>query len=249
MEHGEEGVSTAGVGLIRYTRRPEVEAEIAALPGGVGTDFRVAVAGATALETVVHTIRRLRRAGDDAGTLALTDVLIKKATPALERAARRQFPQSLDDQQDVMQLAAIQLWREVADTSPKEEFWEVNFAGMLVRACSDAARKIRGQREHERPFRRSEDGAWDEELLQPDPKFSDRDDRAFLSGALLAGGLDQLEGDVRRAVYLKMKGLRIDSKDPNAPTIARTLGVSGRTVQTYLRQGEDTLRRWLQQNA
>jgi hypothetical protein len=59
--------------LRHYERLPEVEEEISALPKGVGVDFRVAAAQASAPETVVHGIRRLRRAGDNEGVNALLE--------------------------------------------------------------------------------------------------------------------------------------------------------------------------------
>jgi len=233
------------VDLRHYERLPEVEAEISALPTGAGIEFRVAVAQACAPETVVHGIRRLRRAGDNEGTNTLLDVLVELATPLLERAARRQFPHSEDDRQEAMQRAAVQLWQEVIDTSPKEAFWEVNFKRMVVLACSDAARSIRDQRKKERPFRRSDDGTYDEELLHPDPAFVDRDDHAFLDEVVWGEAFAQLHGNVRRAVYLKARGLKIESQNPNEPTIASVLGVTGRTVRNYLREGEEILRRSL----
>lgn len=227
------------------TRRPEVEAEISALPMGTGVNFQVAVAQADAPETLVHGIRRLRRAGDNEGAHALVDVLIELATPLLERAARRQFPHSEDDRQDALQLVALQLWREVIDTSPQEEFWEINFKHMIVRASSDAAGKIRRQREHERPFHRSDDGTWDEELLHPDPAFGDSADHSFLDGVVWSEALAQLDGNVQRAIYLKAKGMKIASKNPHEQTISAVLGVTDRTVRNYLREGEDILRRWI----
>jgi hypothetical protein len=247
----EQGGTEAGeieVNLRRYAKLPEVEAEISALPTGTGIEFRVAIAQASAPETVVHGIRRLRRTSDNEGADALLDVLIQLATPLLERAARKQFPDSEDDRQEAVQRAAFQLWREVIDTSPKEAFWEVNFKHMVVLACSDAARKIRDQRKQERPFRRSDDGTWDEELLQPDPAFSDRDDHAFLDEVVWGEALSQLDGNVQRAIYLKARGLKIASKNPNEPTITSVLGVTGRTVQNYLREGEAILRRSLELN-
>lgn len=169
-----------------------------------------------------------------------------QAAPILDRAAKKQFPHSYDDCQEVMQQAAVQLWREVIDTSSKEEFWEVNFKHMVIRACSDAARSIRDKRKRESRFYRSDDGIRDDELRVPDPAFLDREDHAFLDDVVLGDAFSQLEGNIRTAIYLKARGLKIDSKNANEPTISSVLGVTGRTVQTYLREGEAILRQALE---
>lgn len=234
---------SAGNRHMRYERPPEVETEIALLPAGTGSDFCTAVAGAEALETIVHGIRRLVRAGvaDDAGVL--TDVLIDRAAPILERIARRHFRDSPEDQKDARQEAAEQIIREIADTSPKEEFWEVNFISMVSRACSDAADRIRRQRERERPFRRIEEIDWDEERNYPDTTFTGDEFDPFHRDLIISEALTVLDGNVRRAAYLRLHGMKEESKT-DEPTIARVLGVSGRMVRTYLKQAEDRLTEW-----
>ena len=54
--------------------------------------------------------------------------------------------------------------------------------------------------------------------------------------------LAPLDGDVRRAMYLHAQGYKARSKSPDEPTISRMLGVTDRTVRTYLREGERILR-------
>jgi len=234
--------------LVRYQRREDVEDEVTALPGGTGIAFWGAVASAQEPETIVYGIRRLTRAGDDAGAQRLTDLLIDKVKPTLERLARRQaqirFNGSLEDRDDIMQAATIQLWHEVKDTSLKEEFWEVNCTAALQRACSDAAVKLRDQREHERLFHRSDDGTWAEELMQPDEAFTGDEFDPFHREMILEEALSFLTGNVRRAAYLRLQGMKEHSKDQVEVTIASVLEVSDRTVRTYLRQAEEQLTAW-----
>ena len=80
--------------------------------------------------------------------------------------------------------------------------------------------------------------AWSEEDTLADPH--ELDTSFFLPEALA-----QLDGDVRRAVYLKLQGFKEGSKDTAEVTISRLLGVSDRTVRTYLRTGERVIREWL----
>ncbi len=230
------------LGLTRaYQRRPDVEAEIRALPAPASPAFGGAAQAAQAPETVVYAIRALLRAGDRARADALAEGLIDRAAPYLARAARSQFPRSEADQDDLMQMATVQMWREVFDTGSRQEFWEVFFRRMVVLTCSDAADRLRAQRAHERPFRRgvSDEGDnWSEEDMLADPHEVGTD--LFLPEALA-----QLDGDVRRAVYLKLLGFKEGSKDAGEQTISRLLGVSDRTIRTYLRRGEQTIREWI----
>jgi DNA-directed RNA polymerase specialized sigma24 family protein len=221
-----------------------VEAEIVALPEVTDAGFRTAAINAQAAETIVHAIRRLQRAGDVEGAKALIEPLLERATPVVDRVMRSQFPardpRAIGDREDASLQVAEQLWREVFDTSPGQEFWEVFFERMVRVACSEAAGKIRKQREHERLLAHGEGeegGSWDEAQSLPDPRAGDP---LFLSEALA-----DLPPDVARALYLKAQGYQAHSNDPSEQTISRILGVTDRTVRSYLRRGEAALRRWL----
>ena len=66
----------------------------------------------------------------------LADELVLRAAPAIARAARGQFPRSTADQDDLMQMASVQMWQEVFDTRGSQEFWEVFFLRMVLLVCS-----------------------------------------------------------------------------------------------------------------
>jgi RNA polymerase sigma factor (sigma-70 family) len=231
------------LGLTRaYRRRPEVEAEIRALPDPGDPTFRAAAEAAQASETLVYAIRALVRTGREAAANSLADALIQRAAPLVARLARNQFLRSPADQEDLMQMTAVQMWQEVFDTRGTQEFWEVHFKWMVSISCSEAADRLRAQRAHERPFARgvtSEGDTWSEEDTLADPH--EPETRFFLNEALA-----QLDDNVRRAVYLKFQGFKEASKDPTEITISRLLGVSDRTVRTYLRTGERLLREWME---
>src|SRR4051812_31212462 len=159
-----ESPDSPALGLTRaYRRRPDVEAEIRALPAPADPSFRAAVEAAQAAETVVYAIRQLVRAGQPDRANTLADGLVRRAAPMIARVARTQFPRSSADQDDLMQMAAVQMWQEVFDTRGTQEFWEVFFGRMISLTCSDAADRLRSQRAHERPFARGvgpEGEAW-----------------------------------------------------------------------------------------
>ncbi|GEM_PF-3031143 len=241
MSEDATGEETQAIGLTRrYTRLPAVEAEIVALPAVTDPGFCAVAKAAKAPETVIHALRCLRREGEQQGANELATLLVERAAKLIAAEAVGQFPISPADRADVIQAASIQLWCEVMDTGPSQEFWEVHFHRMVILACSDAASTIRKQRERERPFVRGENDEgepFDEEADVPDDETMDTE--LFLPEAL-----DQLEGDVRRAVYLRSLGYKERSKIPNEPTIATILGVSDRTVRTHLMKARTILRPW-----
>lgn len=242
MAYEERAESGSGIGLTRdYRRLPAVESEIAALPEVTDPAFWTAVRSAAALETLVHALRRLKRSGDEAGVQQIAGLLIDRVKSLLARAAAAQIVVSVADREDIEQIAAGQMWRELLETGPSQEFWEVNFHHIIFLACFDAANAIRSQREHEQQFERGDDEEgepFDEEAEVADP------DSAELN-LVEVEALAQLDGDVRRAVYLRMHGFPERSRDPNKVTIAKILGVSDRTVRSHLAKARPVLRAWL----
>ena len=225
-----------------YQRRAEVEMEISTLPN-VGTlQFGTVAAHVEHRETLVHSIRRLVRAGDERQSVELVDLLLQRAMADLKRIAASHFPMSQSDRDDVVQNAALQTYEEVCDTSAKEEFWEVNFTRMLQCACSDAADKIRGQREHEQQFDQGtdDDGTpWSGEDRLADLRLVDVDARVEVHEMLTL-----LDDNVRRAIFLRAHGYKAKSSKPGEPSISGRLNVSDRTVRTYLRKGEEIIREY-----
>ena len=234
--------ATGAYGISRsYRRKAEVEAEIRALPPAHDPALPGALEAATAYETLTHGIRRLQAAGRTQAAEQVANRLIERIAPLVARIAAGQAVLP-DEREDLQQMALTQMWQEVYNPAPQHEFWEVHFAHMLRVTCADAAERLRRQRAHERPFHRgtTDDGdAWNEEDTIADP-------RAFEPALLAPEALAQLDGNVRRALYLKTLGFKERSKDSGEPTISSLLGVSDRTVRNYLRAAEETLRPWLQ---
>lgn len=242
----EQGAAAAppsgGLGLSRnYRRRADVEAEIVALPAATDGTLLPALQAASAAETLVHGIRRLVKAGRHGEAEQVAQALIERVTPLVARIAAGQVLLA-EDREDLVQTVLVQMWQEVYDPAPQHEFWEVHFAHMLRVACGDAAERLRRPREHERSFKRgqSEDGdPWSEEDTIADPQTGE-------PALLVPEALAQLDGNVRRALYLKTLGYKERSKDVGEPTISSLLRVSDRTVRNYLRTAEEILRPWLE---
>ncbi len=237
-----------GLGLSRaYRRRADVEAEIRALPAATDPiEFVAAVLGAAAPETLVYGIRRLRQAGADINLECLFTQLLQKAALLITTCAHKQFPDSADDRAELVQQVSVQIWREVYDTRPEQEFWEVFFNQMIRLASADAARAIRQQRKHERRFmetRNADGDCWREEDTLAAPHESEDD--LWSDRWQVRQMMGKLPTPVQTALRLRIQGVPVRSQDPRCPTISRLLGVSDRTVRTYLRTGERQLRAWL----
>ncbi len=237
-----DGAGAVGHGLTRgYVRRPHVEAEIVALPDVAAPDFMQVAARAEAIETLVHAIRRLVRAGNAVGVKELGTVLAGRVQRLVADTAMARFPGRPDDRHELSAALTERLWREVIDPSPRTEFWEVHFRSALIRASFTLAKRQTppegvqhlsiGRDEDDQRGRGTVDepaGAedWDPELL-------------------LAEALSQLEGKVRMAAFLKLKDLKEQSNDPQEATIASVMGVSDRMVRNYLAAARATLEPWL----
>ncbi len=237
-----------GRGLARaYHRRPDVEAEIRALPSPADpVGFAAAATAAATPETLVYAIRQLLRQGATCYTERLFEQLILKATPIFTNYAQRCFPSSVEDRAEVIQRASIQMWKEVFDLRPTQEFWEVFFNRMVQFTCFAAADPMRRAQSHERPFRTgymANGDRWSEEDLVPAPPPP-----VDLDRMLVLQLSARLPDRVQQVVLLRLQGLPQVSQDPTVPTISQILGISDRTVRTYLRQGEHQIREWLAQS-
>lgn len=234
-----------GAGLTRdYTRLPDVEAEIASLPPVDDEAFQQAVEHAKAVETVVHAIRRRLRAGDAVGAKALGPLLVAKCAHTIVRAAWARLPESANNRRDLEQDLLERVLRKVYDTSPAAEFWEVFFHSAVIRAAYSLVKPMLlpegvhlesiDVSEHE------DDRHTVDEPRAADDVAGDADREMVMEEAL-----QQLEGDIRLTVFLKLKGLKESSNDPSQPTIAGILNVTDRTVRNHLKKAKAILGPWL----
>ena len=189
----------------------------------------------------MHAIRRLLRAGDAVNAKALGAELVTRVDGLLARTALAQFPNQADDRQELLSALAERLWREVTDTTPRTEFWEVHLHECLIRAARTLAERMRppeGVR-HVSVGRGEDDERGQDAVDEPAAAGEDWD-----AGLLLAEVFGHLEGRVRLAAYLKYKGLKEKSTDPQEATIASVLGVSDRMVRNYLTAARTALEPW-----
>lgn len=233
------GVVAPGVAApaSRYVRRPEVQREVETLPEASAATFWEIAQQLQTPEAMITAIRRLLAAGDSHNANALGNLLLTRLAPVLAQAARSHFPSAPQDAQDLAQATAGQLWCELLE--PGESFWEVHCFYMVKITCSDVAAVMRRQMARERPLIHDDSapsGGESDRLLSPhSPETRVR----------LAEGLATLDAPARRAVQLKAMGYPVSSADGTATTIAGLMGVSGRSVHSYLKRGLASLRAFL----
>lgn len=193
-------------------------------------------------ETLVYALREYARCGDDEAAWQIAEILTERIGGHVARqiARWRLSPEDADD--CVRDLYAV-LFDALFDRSSSAEFWEVRFWVCVDRrlwnlvekrqATTDAVADEFGET--------SEGDALESRLLRIADDSAGPEERAQRNAALAL-----LADHERMAIYLKyVEGLVEESDDPERMTIARMLGVSGRSVRNYLRRAEAKLQEWV----
>lgn len=235
-----------------YSREPEVEAQVRRLSSMGKRARREQLVPqserrrreAAREETLVYFLREYARRGDTETAWEIADWLVQRVAGHVRRelARWRLTPDAADDcARDLFATLLAALF----DDSPAGEFWEVRFWVCLDRRLWNLAEKRQQTLDSE--WRRSdgsdEDGDEGTDPLSrlPDP----RPGPAALTE--YKDALNLLTETERLALYLRhIEGWPEETADPNLPSIAGALGVTGRSVRNYLRRAEAKLRAWQQ---
>jgi RNA polymerase sigma factor (sigma-70 family) len=195
-------------------------------------------------ETLVYFIRECAAHGDDDTAWRLAEMLVERVSAHVQRklARWRLTPEDADD--CVRDLFAA-LWDAVFDRSQTAEFWEVRFWVCLDRRLWNLIEKRQAVADTElSPGDQTDDGA---EERDADALFARMADTGPSPEAMAerSEALALLNENERLAVYLVyIEGLPEESEDPDKPSAAKVLGVTGRSVRNYLRRAKDKLMAW-----
>ncbi len=228
-----QAVSSApppGQPLRHYTyRNSDVATEITALPPVTAATFVTHACAAQHPETAAHAIRQLLRQGAKGPARQVGEHLTTLVSARLAAIARSHFPQQPEQQEELTQELAVQLWQELIDLRPSQEFITYNFPCVINRIGASLAGRLRRPGQHERQFARHEtaDTAWSEEETLPAPEWVPED------GVAAQELLAVLAPRERTVAYLLAQGVPVTSRDPGAVTVARVLGVTDRSVRNY----------------
>lgn len=238
-----------------YTREADVEAQVRdlsrlparvrqrkllAAPEAWGSDARLRE------ETLVYFLREYARRGDEETAWKIAEALIERTAAHVQRKLAR-WRLSPEDADDCTRDLFTAVCESLFDAGQSAEFWEVRFWVCLDRrlwnliekrqaaadnelSAADEREGVDGEKEEERLLTRIADTAPTPDVL-----------------AEYKEALTLLTDNERTALYLcYIEGLPEESEDPNKPSAARVLGVTGRSVRNYLRRAKDKLKAWEQ---
>jgi DNA-directed RNA polymerase specialized sigma24 family protein len=238
-----------------YTREPDVEAQVRELSRQTDRARRERLlaparawedAGRLREETLVYFTRECAAHGDDDTAWKLAEMLVERVAPHVQRklARWRLTPEDVDD--CVRDLFAA-LWDALFDRSQTAEFWEVRFWVCLDRRLWNLIEKRQAVADTEiSPGDQTEDGVEERDTEALFARIADTGPSPD-SMAERAEALALLNENERLAVYLVfIEGLPEESEDPDKPSAAKVLGVTGRSVRNYLRRAKDKLMAWEQ---
>lgn len=192
-------------------------------------------------ETLVYALRSCAAQGDDETAWAVAELLTERVSGHIARQlAKWRLPE--EDADDVTRDLFALLFDALFSCEPSGEFWEVRFWVCLDRRLWNLVEKRQASLDAQlsEGSETQEPEGGDSALLRlPDGGPSPE------SLAEYGEALSTLAEHERLAVYLKyIEGLPEESDDPNRQTVAKLLGVTGRTVRNYLRRAEQKLREW-----
>jgi DNA-directed RNA polymerase specialized sigma24 family protein len=192
-------------------------------------------------ETLVYALRECAVRGDDEIAWGIAELLTERVSGHIARQlAKWRLPQ--EDADDITRDLFALLFDALFSREATGEFWEVRFWVCLDRRLWNLVEKrqasLDAQLSESSEQEASESG--ESSMLRirdggPGPEAL----------AEYGEALKVLAEHERLAVYLKyIEGLPEESDDSERQTVAKIMGVTGRTVRNYLRRAEQKLREW-----
>jgi hypothetical protein len=193
-------------------------------------------------ETIVYFAREYDRRGEKKAAWELLETLTNRIPGHVGRElAKWRLPES--EQNECIEAVTVEMYESVLSHEPGQEFWEVRFWVCLDRRIHAHAEKLQRVRDRE---------------LRPADDFGTEEDGAHGAEGVFATLADPhaspeviaLRKDLQRrlsetewqAVFLKyVEKMPEESGDADKVTIAKILGVTGRSVRNYLRRAEKKL--------
>ena len=230
----------------KYTRPPEIEAELAALPAPTTSDYLDRLKSGS-IEVVV--VAR-RRATDKNLRDQIDSILFERSVSPIRYAVRRHSGVPFEEFDEAEDEAMFLFWKSIHQG---ESFFEVRFNLATKRLAQHAGQKIYGgkQRERERSALRigsddsSESSGRDAVIDIPD------DSDAYLqfeNWHLIEVGMATLPVEQATAIILHYRlGMQIYSKDAAIQTVASELGCGERKARKLIADGKAALRRIINQ--
>jgi len=237
-----------------YTREADVEEEIRTLCRLSERERRARLTRSAAPhdrdrlreETLVYFIREYDRRGETEAAWAVAETLIERTAGHVARKLAR-WRLTPEDEDDCGRDLYLAMCEALFSREPAAEFWEVRFWVCLDRRLWNLVEKRQAVRDNELRPGDAGDDADGEAMGDEGTVFGRITDSGAAPHTLLEHkeALSLLTDNERMAVYLCfVEGLPEESDDPERPSAARTIGVTGRSIRNYLRRAEAKLKNW-----
>lgn len=202
-------------------------------------------------ECVLHFVRACHRDNNEARFAGLYSALLERATRRLPRSQNGALISSTQSEINdlVLDTLNILVSSDREAYSEKLDYFEVRFDEAIARLRLDAQRKVWRQQNRNTSLEDDETGEISPEVEKAvgnynpfeTKKTEDRDYRLRLDGAI-----DTLPPLQQRIVQMLRKEVPIDSKDPYAVTISKTLGKVEKTIRLNRDKAYAALKRILE---
>ena len=235
-----------------YVRESEVEAQVrqlSALPARLRRERLLSAAAwgdsrRAREETLVYFLREYEGRGDSETAWQIAETLSNRVAAHIQRALRR-WRLTPEDERDCTQDLYAALWTALFSRDTAGEFWEVRFWVCLDRRLWNLIEKRQATVDAEiRPGDQKNGGEEETDLDRLLAQINDSD-ASPEAITLRRDALKTLNENERRALYLVyIAGLPEESEDPNRPSAAKSLGVTGRSIRNYLKRAKEKLISW-----
>lgn len=188
-------------------------------------------------EVLVYFMRRAWTQGEKSEFEQIFKHLFRRIADSLKASIQdRQMDRAQKIREEIIGRFAELIAGDCAHQSAKLDYFEVRFDSAFSAFKISALRQVGPSTIETEPLESFEDSDFE---ISPEVEsaaaqcLNDRksklDDPIFRS--LLFSAIDNLPSDQKQVIGLLLKGIPIDSKDPNVMTVARLLGCTERTVR------------------
>jgi hypothetical protein len=201
-------------------------------------------------ECVVHFVRASHRDNSEARFTRLYRILLERAARRLPRVGALHVSSSRAEINDlVLHTLNVLISGDRREYSERLDFYEIRFDGAIAKLRTDAFRKVGRQQKRVASLDDEETGELSADVIKAignynpfeTERIEDRDYRLRLDGAI-----DTLPPLQQRIVQMLRKEVPVDSKDPCAVTISKTLGKVEKTIRLNRDKAYVVLRRILE---
>lgn len=192
-------------------------------------------------ECLLHLLRASRVDNSERWFERLYKILLDRVRRCLPRSGASgritEAAANVDLQEKVFGRFAELLSADRREYDERLDYFEINFDGALAKLRLDAQRQVWRNASRQTSLTYDEEsGELSAEVEDAARRFADftrsrLDDPAFR--LRLQTAIDSLPAEQGRIIHMLMEGFPIDSQDPQAVTIARSLSRSEKTVRSY----------------